>query len=148
MSVDLGPSFDQLFDQCIERMKQTLRARREELCGHFTPAEQGTPAYQLNTIAAACIRVECTPVGEGARLIDGHNGYMAARSCSGLEELERALTGAAAQANGQGGCADAKYSVRLITAEQFASNEFTGDAFCDQLTCDVEGGDVIFADIP
>ena len=148
MSVDLGPTFDQLFDECIDRMKQVVNNRWETLCGHFTPAERGTPAYQSAPVAAACIQVQCTPVGEEARVIDGHNGFMAARSCRDLEDLERALTGAAAQANDQGGCADAKYSVRLISTEDFTAGLYTGDAYCDQLTCDVEGNDVIFANLP
>jgi len=99
-------------------------------------------------VAAGCIRVECAPVGAEARFIDGHNGLMAARSCADLLDLERALTGAAAQANQQGGCADSAYSVRLITPEEFSSGAFTGDAFCNELTCDVEGGSVISMQLP
>ncbi len=148
MGPDLGPPFDLLFNACIDKMKERVHAKWEEVCGDYTAAERAAPEYQMGVAAAGCIRVVCDPLSTNSRVIDSHNGIMAARSCRELLELEEALTGVAAQVNEQGGCANSSYSVRLLTPEEFSSGRYIGDDSCDQLTCDVEGESVIFTHVP
>ena len=124
--------------RCVEQMLAYLdSARTAAGCDDYDMAVQSdrSSPYSMMPVAAACIRMECS----GTQL-EGHNGYMATRTCQDLDDLKATLL---AQKKTQlRSCGTLTFQTRLLTLD-----EFVDQVPCDALTCGLApDGEVIAVD--
>ena len=125
--------------RCVEQMLAYLdSARTAAGCDDYDMAVQSdrSSPYSMMPVAAACIRMECS----GTQL-EGHNGYMATRTCQDLDDLKATLSAAEEDATA-GSCGTPTFQTRLLTLD-----EFVDQVPCDALTCGLApDGEVIAVD--
>ena len=125
--------------RCVEQMLMYLdNARSTAGCDDYEMSVQSdrSSPYSMMPVAAACIRMECS----GTQL-EGHNGYMATRTCQDLDDLKATLLAAEEEATA-GNCGTPTFQTRLLTLD-----EFVDQVPCDALTCGLApDGEVIAID--
>ena len=125
--------------RCVEQMLAYLESARTAAgCDDYDMAVQSdrSSPYSMMPVAAACIRMECS----GTQL-EGHNGYMATRTCQDLDDLKATLLAAEEDATA-GSCGTPTFQTRLLTLD-----EFVDQVPCDALTCGLApDGEVIAID--
>lgn len=108
---------------------RTLQTTGADLgCDEFNELERNDLAgpYNRQEVIAACMQLTC----EG-RVLEGHNGIPAVRTCADLHELQLVM-GEAGRTALQGDCDQPSFKVRIIALEDFAGGEP-----CDQFFCTV-----------
>lgn len=125
---DSGPPESDI-QACTAHIVRTLDSTGAELgCADFNDVERTDPASPFNReeVVAACMQLIC----EG-RVLEGHNGIPAVRTCADLEELELVMEQAGRTAL-DGECTQPSFKVRIIPLDGFIGGEA-----CDQFFCTV-----------